>query len=126
MQRVAEKTSEIDVTPMLDVVFILLIFFVVTSTFDRSSVVDVQRSSGGPQDATEALAIRVDRDGIYLDENAVSPDGLAARLSVARGSQKHVVIASNSDAPVRLVVAAIDAARSAGFDPGATVLALAE
>lgn len=126
MQREAEKASDIDVTPMLDVVFILLIFFVVTSTFERTSAVDVQRSSKGSTDAQPALAIRVDRNGIYLNDNSVSPEGLAARLSAVRSAQQNVVIASKTDAPVRLVVAAIDAARSAGFAPGTTVLALAE
>ncbi len=61
----AEKTDEINVSPLIDIVFILLIFFIVTTVFVEETGVDVQR----PQAATAA---RLEKDAILI---AVTADG---------------------------------------------------
>ena len=67
----------IDVSPMLDMVFILLIFFIVTSTFTRETGVDVTKpkASSSKELAKESILIGVTRQGtIHINESFYAPD----------------------------------------------------
>ena len=55
----AEDETQVDITPMLDVVFIMLIFFIVTSTFVKESGVDVTRPDAETAVKTDALTFRL-------------------------------------------------------------------
>ena len=55
----AEDETQVDITPMLDVVFIMLIFFIVTSTFVKESGVDVTRPDAETAVKTDALTIQI-------------------------------------------------------------------
>ncbi len=66
----AEDEAQIDMTPMLDIVFIMLIFFIVTTSFVKEKGLDVNR----PEDnqakndkPSKALSIRIAADGYYHD-----------------------------------------------------------
>ncbi len=65
----AEDEAQIDMTPMLDIVFIMLIFFIVTTSFVKEKGLDVNR----PEDnqakndkPSKALSIRIDADGTIM------------------------------------------------------------
>ena len=64
----AEEESQVDLTPMLDVVFIMLIFFIVTSTFVKESGVDVTRPNAETAVPTDASSIQIGLSLIHISE----------------------------------------------------------
>jgi biopolymer transport protein ExbD len=74
-----------DLTPVMDVVFILVVFFLVVSTFSETLVKPMQVSLPGASAAAtapqRAAELKLAADGMTLDGQAVSPAGLAGRLS---------------------------------------------
>lgn len=115
-----EGSAEINITPMLDIVFIMLIFFIVTTSFVKEIAVDVSRPSNQPQqqkEISEVIAIRITGSGDILIDNRVV-DIRAVRASIegqlaARPDAGVVVIASRSS-DAGLLVRVIDQARVAG------------
>lgn len=115
----AVEDTGIDLTPMLDVVFIMLIFFIVTSTFIKESGVEINRpqaNSASAQDNANIL-IAVTADGqVWLDKQAV--DVRSVRSHVERLRQEHpeglVVVQADQEARTGLVVQVMDQARLAG------------
>ncbi|MFC0667827.1 ExbD/TolR family protein [Azotobacter chroococcum] len=109
----------IDLTPMLDVVFIMLIFFIVTSSFIKESGVEVQRpqaDTASPQDKGNIL-IAVTADGqVWIDKKAVDVRSVRAHVERLRVDQPEgvVVVQADRDARTGLVVQVMDQARQAG------------
>lgn len=114
-----DEDTGIDLTPMLDVVFIMLIFFIVTSTFIRETGVEVQRpqaDSASAQDKGNIL-IAVTADGqIWMDKQAVDLRSVRAHVERMRVDQPDgaVVVQADRDARTGLVVQVMDQARLAG------------
>jgi biopolymer transport protein ExbD len=114
-----DEDTGIDLTPMLDVVFIMLIFFIVTSSFIKESGIEVQRpeaQSASPQDKGNIL-IAVTADGqIWLDKQAVDLRSVRAHVERLRVDQPEgaVVVQADRDARTGLVVQVMDQARQAG------------
>ena len=95
----------IDVSPMLDMVFILLIFFIVTSTFTRETGVDVTKL------AKESILIGVTRQGtIHINETQVNLSTLQTvlRQMMAEAPDRPVIIVGDRDAPNGVVVDILD------------------
>ena len=93
-----EEENQIDLTPMLDVVFIMLIFFIVTSTFVKESGVDVSRPNADTAVVTESNSIQIgitSSNQIFMDKRQI--DKRAVRANVERG------LAENADAAVIIV-----------------------
>ena len=115
-------TSEgpgINMTPLIDMVFIILIFFIVTSSFVKETGVEVQRPNAQSAQRQEQgnILIAVTADGqIWLDNQPVDIRGL--RRSVARlhaqNPEASAVILADADSRTGLVVQAMDQARLAG------------
>ena len=106
-------TGKIDVSPMLDCVFILLIFFIVTSTFTRETGVDVTKSkaSSAKDLAKESILIGVTRQGtIHINETQVNLTTLntVLRQMMAEAPDRPVIILSDRDAPNGVVVDILD------------------
>ncbi len=115
----AEEGANIDLTPMLDVVFIMLIFFIVVASFIKEAGIEVNRpdnTQSDPSDATSILVqIRSD-DQIWMENRRV--DARAVRANIQR------LLAADPEAPVSIkvdkgatassVVDVADAAREAG------------
>ena len=85
LRDVDEDRSDINLTPMLDVVFILLIFFIVTATFIRETGIDVNRDSDDrPPETVPAngaiLIVIDDEDQIIVDGRAVDPRAVRAHV----------------------------------------------
>ncbi len=82
--RAQEQAQAIDLTPMLDVVFIMLIFFIVTATFIKVPGIDVTRSeavTADPRNTAILVAINANNE-IWIDRNQVDPS--AVRLTLVR------------------------------------------
>lgn len=118
----AEEDAEINITPMLDVVFILLIFFIVTTSFVKESGVDLTRPSNEPpkeQKLSEVVAIKIDANG-QISVNNRPTDIQAVRANIesalATKPESPVVVAAAREADVGLLVRVVDQARAAGAD----------
>ena len=111
--------SEVDMTPMLDVVFIMLIFFIVTASFVKEAGIDVTRPPAATAERKERGNILVAitaNDQIWIDRRQVDPRALRANIERlhAENPQGSVVIQADKDSKNGLLVQVMDAARSAG------------
>ena len=114
-----EEEQEINITPMLDVVFIMLIFFIVTASFVKEAGIDVNKPEGQTAQAKEKanILIAIDADGaIWIDRRQVDPRAVRANIERlhAENPQGTVVIQADRDSRTGALVQVMDAARLAG------------
>lgn len=113
------SAAVVDIAPLIDIVFILLIFFLVTTTFVRDTGVDVTRpeaASGMPVDAG-SMRISIARSGsVYTGGREVSLSELTddVRQFVAREHLQAVLIIPDQEVPAGRLVEVMDAARLGG------------
>jgi biopolymer transport protein ExbD len=111
--------SEVNLTPMLDVVFIMLIFFIVTASFVKEAGIDVTRPPAATAERKERgnilVAITADNQ-IWIDRRQVAPKALRANIERlhAENPQGSVVIQADEKSQNGLLVRVMDAARLAG------------
>ena len=114
-----EEENEINMTPMLDVVFIMLIFFIVTTSFVKESGVSVNRptaqSAKTVQKGNIIVAIKPDGE-IWIDKRAVDLRAVKANVQrlIAQNPQSAVVIVSDKEAKTGILVKVMDQIRQAG------------
>ncbi len=124
-----ERKEEVDInlTPLIDVVFLLLIFFMVSTTFQKSAEIqiDLPEASGMPPETKEfVLEIGIDSLGRYFVNNRVLVDkklttlklAISQTLSDANKKQPHIIISSDKDASYQSVVTAMDAVNQLGLN----------
>ena len=114
-----QDETEVNLTPMLDVVFIMLIFFIVTASFVKEAGIDVTRPPAATAERKERGNILVaitSNDQIWMNRRQVDPRALRANLERlhAENPQGSVVIQADKDSKNGLLVAVMDAARLAG------------
>ncbi len=115
----ANVSSEVNLTPMLDVVFIMLIFFIVTASFVKESGIDVTRPPAATATRKERgnilIAITAN-DQVWMDRRQVDPRALRANIERmhAENPQGSVVIQADTKSTNGLLVKVMDAARSSG------------
>jgi len=117
-----EDENEINLTPMLDVVFIMLIFFIVTASFVKEAGLDVNRPDAPvtetkPEDANILVAIDAN-DDIWIDRRLIDPRAVKANIARlhAENPKGSVVIQPNRRSTNKMLVTVMDAARDAGVD----------
>ena len=113
------EDNGIDLTPMLDVVFIMLIFFIVTTTFIREAGIEINRPNAQTAQKQERVNILVaiaPNGEIWIDGQRVDIRGLRAAIETLRGKDPDasVVVQADRDARAGLLVEAMDQARLAG------------
>ncbi|MCA2018401.1 biopolymer transporter ExbD [Vibrio tritonius] len=114
------EEAQIDLTSMLDIVFIMLIFFIVTSSFVKESGVEVNRPTAShvvsQKNAGIFVAITSAND-IYIDKQQVDVERVQARLEHLRMEQPKasLVIQADEHAYNGTVVKVMDAAKGAGI-----------
>ncbi|MGR8950121.1 MAG: ExbD/TolR family protein [Gammaproteobacteria bacterium] len=112
----AEDEGAVDLTPMLDVVFIMLIFFIVTATFIKEAGVEVNRPDANTSDqkdnTTVLVAINAD-NSIWIDKRRVDIRSVRANIERlhAENPEGGVVIQADELASVKTFTAVLDAAR---------------
>jgi biopolymer transport protein ExbD len=111
--------SEVNLTPMLDVVFIMLIFFIVTASFVKEAGIDISRPSAATAERKERGNILVaitENNQIWIDRRQVDPRALRANIERmhAENPQGSVVIQADEKSENGLLVKVMDAARLAG------------
>lgn len=114
------EAGEIDLTPMLDVVFILLIFFIVTSVFVTEAGIDVVRpeaSTADPQKG-DLILIAVGSEGdIWIDGEMIDPRAIRSRfeLRLADAPNSSVIIQADAGADNEQVMLVLAAARESNI-----------
>ena len=117
----AEEESQVDLTPMLDVVFIMLIFFIVTSTFVKECGVDVTRPNAETAVPTDASSIQIgitSNNQIYFDKRLV--DKRAVRANIEKGLAESpgaaVIIVADALSNTETLIEVMDQSRLAGAE----------
>jgi len=114
-----KSESEVNLTPMLDVVFIMLIFFIVTASFVKESGIEISRpgaSTAVRKEKGNILIAISANDQIWMNRRQVDPRALRANIERmhAENPQGSVIIQADKEAKTGLLVQVMDAARSAG------------
>ena len=121
-----EETVEVNLTPLIDVVFLLLIFFMVSTTFDRHARLKVslpESSAKATQEQVEPLVLSIDARGNYfLNERQLvnkQLDTLKQAIRKTAGvedlTQMAIVLRADANTPHQAVVRAMDAASQLGM-----------
>ena len=118
--RRSQDDLTLDVTPLIDVVFLLLIFFMVTTTFASRSGIGVKLPEAQAKERPPGHVIELTlttKGELFLDKGKVATGGLAAAFAAAAREHAGEVVVIRADAavPHGRVVKAMDAARAAGF-----------
>ncbi|MEW6487127.1 MAG: biopolymer transporter ExbD [Thermodesulfobacteriota bacterium] len=115
---VRPRAPGLNLTPMIDIVFLLLVFFLLTTHFVEEGGVGLRLPTAESQTERpeEPVTVSVARDGsVYLGTEAVTLVGLVERLRVEVGpGGRPVVVRGDREAPLQAAVAVLDAARAAG------------
>lgn len=128
-RRKKKEAPEISMAPMIDVVFLLLLFFMVTTTFNRQTEVNIklpEAKGTEPETHEKMVTLIIDADGIYslkgedgLPHELVNQNTDALKqelLKLARhAAQLPFIIKADGKTPHQAVIAALDSARQAGF-----------
>ncbi len=114
-----QDEAEINLTPMLDVVFIMLIFFIVTATFIRETGLDVNRPDQDQAQVVQeegAILVIIDStDDIWIDRRVIDPKAVRANIERlhAEDPDRPVVIQAANASSAEMLVTIMDAARQA-------------
>ncbi|ACI98233.1 MULTISPECIES: ExbD/TolR family protein [Rhodospirillales] len=113
------EEPEIDLTPMLDVVFIMLIFFIVTASFIKEAGIDVSRPDAVTAVVQERanIVVAVTESGeVWINRRQIDRRAIRANIERlhAENPQGAVVITADEKADVGLMVEVMDQARQAG------------
>ncbi len=118
-RNIDEEESAIDITPMLDVVFILLIFFIVTATFIKETGIDVNRPEAETavkkEKANILIAINKNNE-IWIDRRMVDISSVRPNIERlhAENPQGSVIIQADKESVMNTLIQVMDAARQAG------------
>ena len=119
-----EEEATIDMTPMLDVVFIMLIFFIVTASFVKESGIDVNRpeaSTAVKKDKASILIAISETNEIWINKRRIDVRAVQANIERlhAENPQGSVVIQADKKSTTEFLMKVLDATRAAGIDDAA-------
>jgi len=123
-QTQSEEEPQLNLTPLIDVVFLLLIFFMVSTTFNKQSEISIElpEASGKPLKTDKfVIEIEIDNQGRYfvnqqrVKDNKVTTLKRAIRLTLGQKKNPQLIISSDRNTPYQAVVTAMDAARQLGL-----------
>jgi biopolymer transport protein ExbD len=118
-QQQQDEESEINITPMLDVVFIMLIFFIVTATFVKEAGIDVNRPDAATavkQEKANILIAISANDTIWIDRRQIDIRSVRPNIERlhAENPQGTVVIQADKESKTDTLIQVMDASRQAG------------
>jgi biopolymer transport protein ExbD len=116
----SDENADINLTPMLDVVFIMLIFFIVTATFIKQAGIDIMRpdAATAEQKPTVSVLVAISASGdIWIDKIKVDVSAVRAHIERihAENPKGGLVIQADRDAKSEKLMAVLNAARGAGL-----------
>ena len=117
----SEDDTELDMTPMMDIVFIMLIFFIVTTSFTKESGIEVNRPSAQTaerqQQGNILVAISADNE-IWIDKREIDVRAVRANIERlhAENPEGAVIVQADKDSKNGMLVQVIDQIRLAGVN----------
>ncbi len=117
-----EDEAEINITPMLDIVFIMLIFFIVTTSFVKEQGLEVSRPSNSPPKEIKQkkgpIVVKIDAAGlISVKGRILEPRAVQANLEreKAEKPESSLIVAAHPEADTEALVTILDAAQAVGI-----------
>lgn len=115
-----EEDAKIDITPMLDVVFIMLIFFIVTATFIKESGAKVEKPDAetSVKRPKAAILLAIDEnDKVWLDKKSIDPRAIKANIARLRAEnpEGEVIVQADVESTAEMVIKVVDALKEAGI-----------
>ena len=120
LPRQGYKRARLEIIPMIDTIFFLLVFFMVASlsmTLETGMRVNLPKAQAAERESLTKVTISVTRDGkLYLDRQQVTEEALGPAVAQRVRENPRVVVVINADERVEYgrVIAAMDAAKKAG------------
>lgn len=111
--------GEVNLTPMLDVVFIMLIFFIVTTSFIKESGVEIERpesSAATPRPDAQVMVAITAEGSVWVDGQPVDLHRLGETVSALVTDQGAVVIQADRESTTGLLIEVMDSLRDAGVE----------
>lgn len=118
-RRAEHKDPHIDVVPLIDCILVLLIFFMVTTTFAKDAELQIERpgaKSAGPANG-KALRVYIDRSmSVFIDESPVRPWMVQSRVrdALSTAGDKTVLVVVDRRVPAEKLVEVVDQCRLGG------------
>lgn len=114
-----QNVDTVDVSPLIDMVFILLIFFMVTTTFVKDMKLELNRPSAASASlaSTKTIRVYIDNSGeIYIDNQPVKLWAVQSKLRemLRTATEKSVLVVTDTDIPVGTLIDVIDECRQSG------------
>ena len=114
-----DDESEVNITPLIDIVFIMLIFFIVTATFVKEAGIDVNKPDAPTAEVKKKANILIAIDSnnnIWLDRRKIDIRSVIPNIKRLRAEnpQGSVVIQADEESKNKMLVEVMDAARQAG------------
>ena len=114
-----EVKADVDISPLIDMVFILLIFFMVSTTFVKDMKIDLDRPSASSANkaSTKAIRVHVDKSGaIYFEGLPVKPWMLQrhVRDALKASAERPVLVVTDSAVSAQKLIEVVDQCRLAG------------
>ena len=119
VRHATKEEAQMDMTPMLDIVFIMLIFFIVTSSFVKESGIDVHRPEAlttEPKPRANIFIGVAANDKIWMQKKQVDPRALRATIerAMAENPGGSIVIQADQDSKTETLIEVMNAAKAAG------------
>lgn len=116
---VKAEESDVNVTPLLDIVFIMLIFFIVTATFIKEPGVDVKRPEAVTAEDQKLISVLIAitaNNEVWINKRAVPPEGVRATVARLRreNPKGRAVIQVDAGAESRALLDVLQKVREAG------------
>jgi biopolymer transport protein ExbD len=122
-RRHIEDEAEINITPMLDIVFIMLIFFIVTTSFVKEKGLEVSRPSNAPPKEVKKdkgpIVVKIDSSSlISVKGRVLEPGAVQANLEREKAEKPDspLIVAAHPEADTEALVTILDAARAVGIE----------
>ena len=116
---VTADSNEVNLTPMLDVVFIMLIFFIVTTSFIKESGVEIERpesSAASPRPDAQVLIAVTPEGAVWVDGKPVDVHRVGQQVAGMLSDDGAVVIQADRASTTGLLIEVMDRLKQAGVD----------
>ncbi|MCD6271343.1 MAG: biopolymer transporter ExbD [Deltaproteobacteria bacterium] len=115
------KAAELNMAPLIDMVFILLIFFLVTTSFVKETGVDINRPTAGSAVSKEkaSILVAVTADGrVYIDKREIDVRAVRANVerALAENPESQVLVIADKESLTGTVIMVMDGCRLAGAE----------
>lgn len=115
----ADENTEVNLTPMLDVVFIMLIFFIVTTSFIKESGIEINRpesNDASPRPDAQVLVALSPEGAVWVDGRAIDAHRVGEEVAGMISEDGSVVIQADRESTTGLLIEVMDRLEQAGVD----------